>query len=191
MGHAPERSDARANRQKILDAAVEVIAERGGSAEVKDVAERAGVGVGTIYRNFATRDDLFRAVVEETLQRLYAVRDEALALDDPAESIGVYVRGMFHILERWSPALSAMIAGAFTEEMKDRFIEFTSDQRLEAIFHRGIALGVFRKDIPVALARGFLVSTCDPLTYLALRASATPEEMAAGYTDLIMRALRA
>ena len=122
MGHAPERSDARANRQKILDAAVEVIAERGGSAEVKDVAERAGVGVGTIYRNFATRDDLFRAVVEETLQRLYAVRDEALALDDPAESVGVYVRGMFHILERWSPALSAMIAGAFTEEMKDRFI---------------------------------------------------------------------
>ena len=89
MGHAPERSDARANRQRILDAAVEVIAERGGSAEVKDVAERAGVGVGTIYRNFATRHDLFRAVVEETLQRLYAVRAAALALDDPAESIGV------------------------------------------------------------------------------------------------------
>ena len=191
MSHAPERADARANRQRILDAAVQVIAERGGNAEIKDVAERAGVGVGTIYRNFATKDDLFRGVVEEMLQRLYAVRDQALALDDPVESVGAYIQGMFEILEQWSPALSAMIAGAFTEEMKSRFMEFTEDRRIEAIFHRGIALGVFRRDLSVELARGLLVSTCDPVVFLALRAAVTREQMADGYTDLILRALRA
>src|SRR5512139_3122196 len=157
MTGASERSDARANRRRVLDAAIEVIAERGAGAEVKEVAERAGVGVGTIYRNFATRDDLFKGVIEEMLERFYAVRDAALAVDDPIESINTYITGMFDILQLWSPAILAMMAGSFTEEMKERFLEFARDRRLEAIFHRGIALGVFRKDLPVELARGFLV----------------------------------
>ena len=74
MVYAPERADARANRQRILDAALLLIAERGAGAEIKEVAERAGVGVGTIYRNFATKDDLIRGIIEEMLQRFYEVR---------------------------------------------------------------------------------------------------------------------
>jgi AcrR family transcriptional regulator len=188
---APERSDARANRQRILEAAIAVIADRGATAEVKEIAERAGVGVGTIYRNFATKDDLFRAIIEDLIARFYTVRDSALAIDDPIESVRTYVGEMFALLEKWSPAIVAMIAGSFTEEMKERFLEFARDRKLEAILHRGIALGVFRKDLPVELARGLLVNACDPVVYLAVQDSTTREEIAAGYTDMILRALRA
>ena len=190
MVSAPERSDARANRQRILEAALSVLTERGATGEVKEIAERAGVGVGTIYRNFATKDDLFRAIVEDLIGRFYGVRDEALAIDDPVESIKAYVGGMFALLEKWSPAIMAMIAGSFTEEMKERFLEFARDRKLEAILHRGIALGVFRKDLPIELARGLLVNACDPVVYLAVQDSASREAIAAGYTDMILRALR-
>lgn len=191
MVSAPERADARANRQRILDAALAVLSDRGAAGEVKDIAERAGVGVGTIYRNFATKDDLYRAIVEDLIQRFYGVRDEALAIDDPEQAIRVYVGGMFALLEKWSPAIVAMIAGSFTEEMKDRFLAFARDRKLEAILHHGIALGVFRKDLPIELARGLLVNACDPVVYLAVQESASREEIADGYTDMILRALRA
>ncbi|MGE3075287.1 MAG: TetR/AcrR family transcriptional regulator [Dehalococcoidia bacterium] len=191
MHGAPERADARANRRRVLDAALEVIAERGAGAEIKEVAERAGVGVGTIYRNFATRDDLFRGVIGEMLERFFAVRDEALAVEDPIDSITFYVHKMFGILEKWSPAIMAIMSGAFTEEIKERFLEFARDRRLESIFYRGIALGVFRRDLPVELARGFLVNACDPVVYMAVKDSASLEEIASGYTDLVLRAFRA
>jgi len=191
MVSAPERADARANRQRILEAALSVLSDRGAAGEVKDIAERAGVGVGTIYRNFATKDDLYRAIVDDLIQRFYGVRDEALAIDDPEEAITAYVGGMFTLLEKWSAAIVAMIAGSFTEEMKERFLGFARDRKLEEILQRGIALGVFRKDLPIELARGLLVNACDPVVYLAVQESASREEIAAGYTDMILRALRA
>ena len=191
MVSAPERSDARANRQRILEAALAIIAERGAAAEIKEVADRAGVGVGTIYRNFATKDDLIRGIIEEMLQRFYGIRDRALALDDPVESIRQYVGEMFAILEFWSPAIIAMMSGAFTEEIKDRILDFARDRKMEAIFHRGIALGVFRKDLRIELARGLLVNACDPIIYLAVKEQLTRDEIANGYTDLILRAIRA
>ena len=191
MVFVPPRADARANRQRILDAALLVIGERGAGVEIKDVAERANVGVGTIYRNFATKDDLIRGIIDEMLRRFYEVRDRALAEDDPVAAVTLYVTDIFEILERLSPAISADIGGAFTEELKERFLEFARDRKLEAILHRGIALGVFRKDLPIELARGFLVNACDPVVYLAVQGEMTREEIAAGYTDLILRALRA
>jgi AcrR family transcriptional regulator len=50
-----------------LDAARDLFAERGVQAEMKDIAERAGVGVGTLYRNFATKDDLVAALIAEVV----------------------------------------------------------------------------------------------------------------------------
>ncbi len=191
MSHEPERSDARANRKRILDAAMEIIAERGAAAEIKEVAERAGVGVGTIYRNFATKDDLLRGILEEVLRQFDEVRDRALALDDPVEAVSTFVREMYHVLDRWSPVAMAMLSGAFTDEVKEHFLDFLRDRRLEAVFKRGIDEGVFRADLPIELARGMLINTCDPLIYLAVQDIMTHEQMAAGYTDMILRAIRA
>jgi AcrR family transcriptional regulator len=61
----PLRADARRNRERILKAAKEVFAEKGIEAQMDDVAERAGVGVGTVYRHFANKDVLLGELVKE------------------------------------------------------------------------------------------------------------------------------
>lgn len=63
------RADARRNRRRLIDAAVELILESGGEPAMDAVARRADVGVGTLYRHFADRHELLRAVVLEVLDR--------------------------------------------------------------------------------------------------------------------------
>src|SRR5919202_1014810 len=66
----PKRKDAARNRQRILAAATELFAERGLSVTLHDIAARAGVGVGTIYRHFPTKEPLIDAVFERELEGL-------------------------------------------------------------------------------------------------------------------------
>ena len=64
------RADAERNRGLVLEAARSVFAERGLDAGVAEVAERAGVGVGTIFRRFPTKDDLLVAVLEDRMRQI-------------------------------------------------------------------------------------------------------------------------
>ena len=68
----PQRADARRNFDALLAAAREVFAEQGPDASLEDVARRAGVGIGTLYRNFPTRSDLFERVYIGEVQDLCA-----------------------------------------------------------------------------------------------------------------------
>ena len=77
-----QRADARRNRAQILAAAETVFAEEGLGVPVDEVARRAGVGVGTLYRHFPTKEALFEAVIVHHMETL---RDEALALADSTE----------------------------------------------------------------------------------------------------------
>ena len=72
------RKDAEANRQRLLDAAGAVFAEYGLSATLHDVAARAGVGVGTAYRNFSNKGALINEVFEQRLDEVVAHAEEAL-----------------------------------------------------------------------------------------------------------------
>ena len=75
------RRDAQRNRDAILVAAQAVFSERGLDAAVEEIARRAGVGMGTLYRRFPGKDDLIAAIFEQRLGELAAVAEEAL--DDP------------------------------------------------------------------------------------------------------------
>ena len=66
----PQRADARRNFDALLAAAREAFAEKGTEASLEDIARRAGVGIGTLYRNFPTRKDLFEAVYVEEVNQL-------------------------------------------------------------------------------------------------------------------------
>jgi AcrR family transcriptional regulator len=79
----PLRADARRNREKVLTAARAVFAEQGVDAQMDDVARRADVGVGTVYRHFPTKDALLQALAEELFDELAAHAREMLELDDP------------------------------------------------------------------------------------------------------------
>jgi AcrR family transcriptional regulator len=80
------RADARRNHQQILVAARDLFVERGPSAPLEDIARRAGVGIGTLYRRFSDRDTLMRAVVLDALVETVEIaeragREESTAMD--------------------------------------------------------------------------------------------------------------
>ncbi len=66
----PLRADARRNRERILQSAKDVFAQHGADAQMDDVAERAGVGVGTVYRHFPTKEALLAELVRQKFQQL-------------------------------------------------------------------------------------------------------------------------
>jgi AcrR family transcriptional regulator len=80
------RADARRNRERILKAAKEVFGEQGADAQMDDVARRAGVGVGTVYRHFPNKDVLMGELVTEKFRWLTESAREALAQDDAWEA---------------------------------------------------------------------------------------------------------
>ncbi|HEV7649108.1 MAG TPA: TetR/AcrR family transcriptional regulator [Actinophytocola sp.] len=86
MSSKPLRADARRNRERILAAAGEVFARRGGAASTEDVAALAGVAIGTVFRHFPTKQDLLSAIVKDLLARLTAEVTE-LADGDPATAL--------------------------------------------------------------------------------------------------------
>jgi AcrR family transcriptional regulator len=82
----PLRADARRNRQKVLAAARAVFSEQGVDAQMDDVARRADVGVGTVYRHFPTKDALLAALTDELFEAIAAHAREMLELEDPWEA---------------------------------------------------------------------------------------------------------
>jgi AcrR family transcriptional regulator len=76
------RKDAERNRQRVVDAARELFAEKGLEATLNDVARHANVGVGTVYRRFATKEELLDAVFEDGIDRVVALAESALQQDD-------------------------------------------------------------------------------------------------------------
>src|SRR3954465_1779085 len=87
MAEPSRRAPALRNRRRILDAAAEAFAERGLEVGVAEIARRAGVGAGTIFRRFATKEDLISAIVEMRVQEVLSVAEEAAADDDAAEAL--------------------------------------------------------------------------------------------------------
>lgn len=81
------RADAQRNLVRVLDAAREVFAEHGIDAPVTEIAERAGVGIGTIFRRFPTKEDLLVAVFEQRAEQLIDVADVALDSSEPGAAL--------------------------------------------------------------------------------------------------------
>ncbi len=92
-GTRPLRKDAERNLRRILDAAKEVFATHGLAVTMDDVAHHAGVGVGTVYRRFANKDELIEALFVEQIEALAGLAHEGLALEDPWEGFVFFMEG--------------------------------------------------------------------------------------------------
>jgi AcrR family transcriptional regulator len=86
------RADARRNRERVLAAARNCMARDGLEAGMDQVARAAGVGVGTVYRHFPTKDDLVEALANARFERLAELAQEALADPEPWESFERFMR---------------------------------------------------------------------------------------------------
>jgi AcrR family transcriptional regulator len=83
----PKRADARRNYDKVLAAAREAFAEGGESTALEEIARRAGVGIGTLYRNFPNRQALLETLYLEEVEDICALAVEQLETADPWEAL--------------------------------------------------------------------------------------------------------
>jgi AcrR family transcriptional regulator len=90
------RKDAERNRQRILEAARELFALRGLEATLNDVAHFAGVGVGTVYRRFATKDELLEAIFEDSIDQIVELAKKALQIEHSWDAFAWFVE---HVCE--------------------------------------------------------------------------------------------
>jgi AcrR family transcriptional regulator len=97
-GMRPLRRDAERNRQRILQAASEVFNERGLEVSLDEIARYAGVGVGTVYRRFRTKEELVEALFVDRIDSIASIAEEALRTTDPWSGLVSFMEQMAEIM---------------------------------------------------------------------------------------------
>jgi AcrR family transcriptional regulator len=151
------RSDAQRNRERILEVAKEAFARSGANASLDDVAKRAGVGPGTLYRHFPTRDALLEAVYRSEVEKLAAAERKFAEVMPPMEALRAWMLLFVDYIATKkiiAPALNTLVGGP------SKVIEASYAQIHEAIralVKRAIKSGDIRKDLdPVDLLKALV-----------------------------------
>lgn len=139
------RRDALANRNRVLAAARAAIAERGPEVSIEEIARRAGVGVGTVYRRFPTKEALVDAIVDEQVAEIERLGARALADPDPWAGL---VRFMRDAVERHrrDGRIKALVSSRLAAT--DRRTSVPA--QLDAMCRRAQEAGVLRSDVGAA-----------------------------------------
>ncbi len=184
-----KRSDARLNRQRILDAAKQVFAEQGVTAEMKDIADVAGLGVGTIYRNFPGKDDLLIDLCRGLAGEIAAGLSEGEDEDDPLAGIRVGMRNMYAIAGNYGWLMHAKINQQLPPEVQKTLRPPHLDARYQAVLRmiaRAKELGQIRGDVDSTVLMTLLFSTIWPLLHNPAGELRTGEELAAAVLDIVL-----
>ena len=163
--HAFKRADARRNRAQILDAAEICFAEQGVGVPIDDIARRAGVGVGTVYRHFPTKEALAEAVVVTRMQMLV---DEAGVLAQSDDPGGAFFDFLALLSKSGSEKRDLMdaLSGAGIE-VKERLSP--EKDKLSAamgtLLERAQRAGAVRGDVGLPDLFGLVMGTCASATH--------------------------
>jgi len=141
------RADAQANHERIVEVAARVFAREGADMSLKAIAAEAGVGIGTLYRRFPTREDLIEAVYRQETDRLSASAGELLAQMGPVPALKAWMEHFVdYILTKqgMADALPAILAA--NEGLRAHSREALRHAVAE-LLDAGIAAGVIRADV--------------------------------------------
>src|SRR5271163_2235768 len=151
------RADAQRNRERILEVAKDAFTRSSGEINLDDVAKQAGVGAGTLYRHFPTREALLEAVYRTEVEKLAAAERKFAQAMPPIEALRAWMLlfvdyiAAKHII---APALNTLLGGA------SKLYEGTRPQiqgAIEALVKRAIKSGDMRKDLePFDLLRALI-----------------------------------
>lgn len=144
------RADARRNRTAILEAAEALVRDRGLDVPMDDIAERAGVGVGTLYRNFPTKDALIRAVLATRMAPLLDRAREGLRAEDPAAAFFTFLQQMASHFAGFKALADALIEGGFDLESAKRDLTREPIAAATELLARAQRAGAVRPDISIA-----------------------------------------
>ena len=142
----PLRADAERNRQRILEAASTVFAERGLDVSLDEIAAAAGVGVGTVYRRFADKDALIDALFEQKIEEVAGVARAALEIEDPWESFAAFMRGLCRLHAADRGLKEALLSADRGQERVQRGRETMAPLGMQ-VLRRAQEAGVVRDDL--------------------------------------------
>jgi AcrR family transcriptional regulator len=143
----PQRVDARRNRERIITAARRCMARDGLETQMEEIARAAGVGVGTVYRHFPTKDELVEALAGERFERLRDLANEALEAADPWAAFEAFIRSSAKI-QTEDRSLSELLVSR--PDTMSRAAESVGILELTAqVVSRAQTAGVVRKDADV------------------------------------------
>jgi AcrR family transcriptional regulator len=143
----PLRADAQRNLERIMAAARALFAEHGTQAQMEDIAAHAGVGIGTLYRRFPTKESLMTALVRERFQEFAVIAEEVERTTDPADALATVMRRHAEAVEHDAAfQLAMMNLESFHWEgiEEDKLVLAAT---IERIIKRGQKAGTVRADL--------------------------------------------
>ncbi|HVA53064.1 MAG TPA: TetR/AcrR family transcriptional regulator [Acidimicrobiales bacterium] len=154
------RADAARNHEKILQAAEEIFALDGVMVPIDIVAERAGVGIGTLYRHFPTKEALYEAIVMTRLTGLVATADECVSNPNAQEGLCTFLREFAHQSSEKKDLFDAL--GQAGIDVKARFSD-TVDvlmARVDTLRQRAVDAGTVRADVGTTDILNLVMGSC-------------------------------
>ncbi len=151
------RADAQRNRERILDAAKQAFTQSGANASLDDIAKEAGVGPGTLYRHFPTREELLQAVYRSEMEKLAAAERRFAQSMPPIEALRAWLLLFVDAIE--TKHLIAPVLNTLIGDPKKVFAASHAQTReaLRALVKRAIKSGDIRKDLdPMDLLRALI-----------------------------------
>ncbi len=156
-GGRPLRADAARNRARVLEVAYQTFAEEGLSAPIDEIARRAGVGAGTLYRHFPTKEALYRAIVVERLRWLTEQAAELAATREPGEALRGFLAVMVDEAARDQGLVEAMAGTGFDVAVAAPDVEHMFLGVLEGMLARAQNAGEVRADLSVSDVKTLIV----------------------------------
>ena len=142
----PLRADAERNRQRILDAAKTLFAERGVDVSVEEIAAAACVGIGTFYRRFPDRETLVEAVFATKMEQVVQVARDALEIEDPWEAFRTFVVTVARMHARDRGLKSVTLSAGRGQKQVAEF-RATIQPLAQQLLERAKAAGALREDV--------------------------------------------
>jgi AcrR family transcriptional regulator len=156
----PQRADAVRNRGRILEAAEVVFASEGIEAPVDVIAEKAGVGVGTLYRHFPTKEKLCEAIL---IDRLRTLTDDARAQADAPDPVAAFFGFLEHFVQLGvakRDLIAAVMGAGLDFEEAAASVKEDLREAVGVLMTRAQAVGAVRADVTPAAVVSLIGATC-------------------------------
>jgi AcrR family transcriptional regulator len=183
-----ERADSRRKRLRLVEAARIVVAEKGLDAGAAEIAERAEVGVGTLYRRFGSREALVKDILRDGIAESLSAVDQALAEPDPWVGLTLFLSefSKAQTANRGLYEFTAGEASAFSPELYDDTMALR--RAVQALVERAHRAGALRKDVTWRDIVVLSLASVNARTCLGVKATDSQSERTAALLLIGLRA---
>jgi AcrR family transcriptional regulator len=146
-GQRRPRADARRNLDALLQAAKAVFADSGVDAPIREIAETAGVGVGTVYRHFPQRSDLIKAVFRREIDACAEAAPALLSKHDPADALALWMQRFVDFIATKRGLAAALHSGDPAYQSLPAYFDERLQPAFQSLLDAAAASGAVRPDI--------------------------------------------